>query len=108
MRNYLKKALQIVALNISNNQFDVNMFARELGVSQTLLFTKIKAWANITPNEFIIEMRMKRAIQLLEQSEINISEVSDRVGFKDPKYFRKINQLLPTQFTSQFLKRNTI
>ncbi|WP_170062700.1 hypothetical protein [Polaribacter filamentus] len=46
MRNYLKKALQIVALNISNKQFDVNMFARELGVSQTLLFTKIKAWAN--------------------------------------------------------------
>ncbi|NER17850.1 hybrid sensor histidine kinase/response regulator transcription factor [Spongiivirga citrea] len=88
----LKKAFQIVENNISNEQFDIPYFCTELGISRTLLFTKIKAWTNFTPNEFIHELRMKRAAQLLEQNKINISQVSYKVGFKNPKYFSKCFQ----------------
>ncbi|WP_238474583.1 hybrid sensor histidine kinase/response regulator transcription factor [Maribacter algarum] len=88
----LKKALQIVEDNVGNEQFDIPMFSSELGVSRTLLFTKIKAWTNFTPNEFIQEIRMKRAAQLIEQGKLNISEISYKVGFKNPKYFSKCFQ----------------
>ncbi len=84
-----KKALNIVEENISNENFDIPFFCSELGVSRTMLFIKIKAWTNFTPNEFIQHFRMKRAAQLLEQGKINISEVSYKVGFKNPKYFSK-------------------
>lgn len=85
----LKKALKIVEDNISNDQFDIITFSTELGVSRTLLFTKIKAWTNFTPNEFIQEIRMKRAVQLLEQGNLTIAEIGYQVGFKNPKYFSK-------------------
>ncbi|WP_288954688.1 two-component regulator propeller domain-containing protein [uncultured Polaribacter sp.] len=84
-----KKALKIVENNISNLDFDIPYFCSELGVSRTMLFTKIKAWTNFTPNEFIHNIRMNYATQLLEQGKINISEVSYKVGFKSPKYFSK-------------------
>ncbi|MFD1294692.1 two-component regulator propeller domain-containing protein [Lutibacter holmesii] len=107
----LKKAFKIVENNISNEHFDIPFFCEELGVSRTMLFTKIKAWTNFTPNDFIQEIRMKRAVQLLEQNKINISQISYKVGFKNPKYFSKCFQKkygeTPSQyqrkFSSQFL-----
>lgn len=101
-----KKALEIVEKNIANETFDIPSFCAELGVSRTMLFVKIKAWTNFTPNEFIQHFRMKRAAQLLEQGKINISEVSYKVGFKNPKYFSKCFQKkygeTPTQYSNKF------
>ena len=102
----LKKAFEIVEANISNELFDIPYFCSELGVSRSLLFTKIKAWTNFTPNEFIHEIRLKCAAQLLEQHKINISQVSYKVGFKNPKYFSKCFQkkygITPTQYANKF------
>lgn len=104
----LKKAFKIVEDNISNEQFDIPFFCSELGVSRTMLFLKIKAWTNFTPNEFIHEIRLKRAAQLLEQNKLNISEVSYKVGFNNPKYFSKCFQKrygeTPSQFADKFSK----
>ncbi|MWB94077.1 response regulator [Flavobacterium sp. GA093] len=104
----LKKAFKIVEENISNEQFDIPFFCSELGVSRTMLFLKIKAWTNFTPNEFIHEIRLKRAAQLLEQNKLNIAEVSYKVGFNNPKYFSKCFQKrygeTPSQFADKFSK----
>ena len=104
----LKKAFKIVEENISNEQFDIPFFCSELGVSRTMLFLKIKAWTNYTPNEFIHEIRLKRAAQLLEQNKLNVSEVSYKVGFNNPKYFSKCFQKkygeTPTQYADKFSK----
>ena len=101
-----KKALEIIERNISNEDFDIPFFCSELGVGRTMLFVKIKAWTNFTPNEFIQYIRMNRAAQLLEQGKINISEVSYKVGFKNPKYFSKCflkkYGVSPSQYSSRF------
>ncbi|WKL49422.1 two-component regulator propeller domain-containing protein [Flavobacterium pectinovorum] len=105
----LKKAFKIVEENISNEQFDIPLFCSELGVSRTMLFLKIKAWTNYTPNEFIHEIRLKRAAQLLEQNKLNVSEVSYKVGFNNPKYFSKCFQKrygeTPSQFADKFSEK---
>lgn len=104
--NLYKKAFKIVENNINNQDFDIQSFCTELGVSRTMLFTKIKAWSNFTPNEFIQHFRMQRAAQLLEQGKINISQVAYSVGFKDRKYFSKCFQKKfgksPTQYADKF------
>ncbi|GAL68018.1 hybrid sensor histidine kinase/response regulator transcription factor [Jejuia pallidilutea] len=101
-----KKAIKIVKDNIGNEQFDIPFFCSELGVSRTMLFTKIKAWSTFTPNEFIMHFRMKRAAQLLEQGKMNISQISYKVGFKNPKYFSKCFQKqfgkTPSQYADKF------
>ncbi|MDW5290938.1 two-component regulator propeller domain-containing protein [Formosa sp. PL04] len=101
----LKKAFQIVEENIANEQFDVISFSQELGVSRTTLFSKIKVWTNFTPNEFIQEIRLKRAAQLLETNKINISQISYKVGFKSPKYFSKCFHKKFDETPSQYQKR---
>lgn len=102
----LNKAVNIVKKNIDNNSFNIPSFSAELGVSRTILFAKIKSLTNLTPNEFIHSIRMKRAAELLELGQINVSEVCYKVGFKDPKYFTKcfkkhFNQT-PSEYSSKF------
>ena len=102
----LVKAIKIVEDNISNESLDIPFFCEALGISRTMLFTKIKAWTNFTPNEFIQEIRMKRAAQLLEQNKINVSQVCYKVGFKNPKYFSKCFQkkygITPKKYMDKF------
>lgn len=100
-----KKALAIVNDNLANQDFDILFFCSELGVSRTMLFIKIKAWTNFTPNEFILHLRMKRAAELLEKGQLNISEISYHVGYKNPKYFSKSFQKMYGETPSQYQKK---
>ncbi|MEL6864744.1 MAG: two-component regulator propeller domain-containing protein [Bacteroidota bacterium] len=86
---FLEKALQVVEKQMDNPNFSVVQFASELAISRPLLFTKLKALTGQTPNNFIKTIRLKRAAQLLKTKKLNVSEVAYKVGFKDPKYFRK-------------------
>ncbi|WP_282122062.1 hybrid sensor histidine kinase/response regulator transcription factor [Algibacter mikhailovii] len=102
----LEKAFKIVKENIANQDFNIAQFCEELGVSRSMLFTKIKAWTNSTPNDFIQEIRLNHAAKLLEFNKLNISEVSYQVGFKRPKYFSQCFQkkygLTPSEFSKKF------
>lgn len=85
----LKKAISIVEEHLSDETFDVNTFAHEIGLSRPVLYRKLPAITNYTPNEFIRVMRLKRAAQLLAQNALSVSEVCYSTGFKTPKYFSK-------------------
>ncbi|MEN7550701.1 two-component regulator propeller domain-containing protein [Rapidithrix thailandica] len=85
----LSKALQVVEEHMDAAKLDVTFLGKELGLSRTLLFEKIKAITGQTPNEFIQSIRLKRAAQILSQSPVKISEVCYQVGFNQPKYFSK-------------------
>ncbi|MEW7278308.1 two-component regulator propeller domain-containing protein [Aquimarina sp. 2201CG1-2-11] len=102
----LEKAIRIVENNVNNADFDIPYFCSELGLSRTMLFVKIKEWTNLTPKEFIISIRMKKASQLLELGDHSVSEVGYKVGFKNPKYFsktfKKYYNKTPSQYVEQF------
>lgn len=102
----LSKAFKIVNENISNQDFSIEDFNEALGVSRSMLYTKIKAWTNATPKDFIQEIRLKHAAKLLELDKLNISEISYKVGFKRPKYFSQCFQkkygLTPSEFSKKF------
>lgn len=101
-----KKAIEVVENHIDNQFFDIPLFCSELGLSRTMLFTKIKAWTSLTPNDFIHSVRMKRAAQLLETKKANVSQISYEVGYKNPKYFSKMFQkhyaMTPTEYANKF------
>lgn len=89
---FLRHAMEIVEENMSNSEFNIDMFATGMAVSRALLFSKIKALTDQTPNNFIKSLRLKRAAQILGDPSLTISEVAYMVGFKDPKYFSKCFQ----------------
>ena len=89
-KEMLDKATAIIEEHLDNPDFNVNMFAREMAIARTSLFTKLKAITGQTPNDFILSIRLKRGAYLLRNNmELNISEISDKIGFSTPKYFRK-------------------
>jgi DNA-binding response OmpR family regulator len=85
----VQNALQLVEKNISNADYSVEDLSRELFLSRVGLYRKMVALTGKTPIEFIKDIRMARATQLLQKSKMTVSEVAYEVGFNDPKYFSK-------------------
>jgi DNA-binding response OmpR family regulator len=86
---FLQKAIAVVENNISDPDLDIDRFATEIGVSRMQLYRKLNAMTEMTVKEFIRDIRLKRAAQLLIQKKMNVSEVAYAVGFKDLSHFRK-------------------
>ena len=87
--DFLNKVVVLLEQNINNLNFNVNFFASEIGMSTPIFYKKIFALTGLTVNNFIKSVRLKRAMQLLQQNAGNVSEIAYQVGFNDTKYFRK-------------------
>ena len=85
----MKRMNQIIEENISNADLNVNFLADKLNISRSGLFAKIKSLSDITPNEMIQVIRLKRAARLLVEGNYLVSEVGYMVGFSSPSYFSK-------------------
>lgn len=86
---FVKKAVSIVEKNIGNTEFLVEDLCKEMGMSRVYFYKKILALTDKSPSEFIRFIRLKRAADLLEKSQLFVNEIAFQVGFNDPKYFRK-------------------
>ncbi len=84
---FLLRVLKIAEEHVHDPGYKVEHFARELAVSRTLLFNKLKALTGQTPSKFLKNFRMKRAAQLLADSDYRISKIAEMVGFRDDRYF---------------------
>ncbi len=72
---------------MANSEYSINDFCREVGMSRTSFYNKIKVLTGTSPNDYIRIVRLNRARDLLSTRQYNVSEVSFMVGFSDPKYF---------------------
>lgn len=82
-------AIAYVEANISRSDLSVEELSRELGMSRAHLYKKMLQITGKTPIEFIRIIRLKRAAQLLRESQRNVSEIAFQVGFNNPKYFSR-------------------
>ncbi len=88
--DFLKNCINIVTANISNTNFTINDMCRELAMSRTLVYEKLKILTNQSPNEFIRSIRLKQAKELLFTRKYTVQEVSEMTGFSDSKYFSTV------------------
>ncbi len=86
---FLAKLLDIMDKQMDNNTLTVDELVEEMGMGRTVFFNKLKSMTGLSPVEFIREMRIKRAAQLLEERKYNITEVTYMVGMNDSRYFAK-------------------
>ena len=87
--DFLTRMNRIIVDNFSNSGLNVDFLAAQLNISRSGLFAKIKTLADVTPNEMIQIVRLKRAAQLLHEGGHTVSEVGYMVGFSNPSYFSK-------------------
>jgi len=103
-REFMSKLEKIVLENIQNNDFSVEDLARGLLMSKSNLYLKLRAISDVTPNDFIRIIRLKKAAELLASGDYKINEVCYLVGFNTPSYFSRCFQvqfgILPNEFIS--------
>ncbi|MDF2189545.1 hybrid sensor histidine kinase/response regulator transcription factor [Paraflavitalea sp. CAU 1676] len=102
---FLHQVMELIEKNMGNPEFSVEELSKGVYMSRVALYKKILALTGKTPIEFIRSVRLKRAAQLLEKSQMTVAEIAYEVGFNNPKYFSKYFKLeyhvLPSQWGAQ-------
>lgn len=89
-KTFLERVVKVVDKYMDCEELDIAVLCRELGVGRTLLHTKFKALTGMTPNEFVLNQRLKKAASMLKnEPHLQIAEISDRLGFGSPRYFTR-------------------
>ena len=86
---FMKKVMAYMEEQMDNAELTIDEFAEQLMLSRTIFYRKLKSIVGLTPVDFIREIRIKRAVQLIDSDEYNFSQVAYMTGFNDPKYFSK-------------------
>lgn len=86
----------------SNTSLNITEFSKKLGYSKSQLYRKMIATTGKSPNKFIKDYRMHKALKLLNKQSGNISEIAFETGFNSPAYFSKCFQesfgILPSKY----------
>lgn len=84
---FIDRLMIIINANISDPQFNVEILAKEIGISRSQLYRKIKDITGISTSEFIRNERLKLAAKLLKKNNIDISQIAYATGFNNPSQF---------------------
>lgn len=99
---FLRKVLDTVEQHLGQSDFSVEELARAMNVSRVALYKRMLTITGHTPSEFIRNIRLRRAGQLLEQSGLTVAEIAYEVGFGNPKqfskYFKQLYGVVPSAY----------
>ena len=87
--DFLKQLIKVIEEHISDELFGVSELAQEIGMSRSNLLRKLKKSTNRSVSQFIRQVKLKKAMELLKDSSLTVSEVSYKVGFSSTSYFIK-------------------
>ncbi len=102
---FIKKALEVTEHHLSDSAFTVEEFQQEMGMSRMQLHRKLKALTNQSASEFIRDIRLQRAADLLATNAINVSEVAYSCGFNSVSYFTQCFREKHGTTPSNYLKK---
>lgn len=97
---FLYKAISIIEKSMENPDFGVAVLAAEIGMSQPVLYRKIKALTDLSVADFIKSIKLKKAAMLLANTDMSVAEIAFTVGFSDRRHFSK-------EFIKMFGRRPT-
>ncbi len=86
---FLQQLSDTVSMNISDIDFSVDDLAKQMNISRSVLFSQTREVCGTTPNNFIKEMRLRKAASLLTEQKYKVNEICYMVGFNTPSYFAK-------------------
>ena len=75
--------------NIADSEFNIDALCREMAMSRTLFYGRLRTLTSQTPQDFIRTIRLQRAATLIRQG-VSVTEVSELTGFANPKHFSTV------------------
>ena len=85
----LENSVRIIENNLENKDFSIDMWCREIAIGRTRLGGKIKGITGLTLNDFILQIKLRKCVSLLENTNLTISEITWKAGFSSPGYLGK-------------------
>ena len=102
---FMIKLNEMIDQNLSQPDLDVKFLTAQMAMSRTSLYNKIKELTGMGANDYINRRRIDKAIILLIQSDMSITEISEQVGFTYQRYFstlfKEMKGMTPSQFRAQ-------
>ena len=90
--------------HITDSEYSVDQLASDVAMSRSKLYDKMRNMLGISPADFIRNVRLKRAAQMLADTSLSVAEISGRVGFATARnfsqQFKKMFGLLPSEYRS--------
>ncbi|WP_010135253.1 hybrid sensor histidine kinase/response regulator transcription factor [Ochrovirga pacifica] len=86
---FLKQVIEIIDKHMTNTEFSVETLVNEIGQSRSNLYLKLKEITGLSSSEFIRSIRLKRAMQLFDTTDLPVKEVMYKTGFSTASYFSK-------------------
>ncbi len=102
-KDFIQHLIELVDENIGNANFSVTDITIQLGMSRSLLHTKMKSLMNISAGDYIRHKRIQKACQMIAEGH-NVSETAYSCGFSDPNYFSKVFKKMVGTAPSDYLK----
>ena len=88
-QRFRDKMETFVAQHLSDPDFNVDTLAAMLKMGRTKFYGKMKEFTGMSPNTYLQTERLKKAAELLIEGDLNVTEISYKVGFQSPTYFYK-------------------
>ena len=99
---FLLKLNKIIQENLDNNNLDVTLICKEIGMSRASLYNKLKALTDMGANDYINKFRMEKAITLITHTDMSFTEITEKIGFTTSRYFstafKQYTGETPTQY----------
>ena len=104
-QEFMDKVIRLVEENISDPEFSIDNLLEHFSFGRTVFYKKMKGVSGYSPKDFVRIIRMKKAGNLLLDSNITVAEVSFDVGYNDPEYFSKLFKKHFGETPSEYQKR---
>lgn len=102
---FLTQLMDFIEYKWYKSDFNVSFFSDSLGYSKSQLYRKLKNLTGQSPNTFLREFRLHKALNLLHKQQGNISEIAFETGFNSAAYFSKCFMdkygILPSKYIQQ-------
>ena len=99
---FLNQFLDLLEGSMGQPDFNIDTICKTIGISRAQLYRKVKALTAMSPNSFLKELRLRKAMRLIKQQYGNVAEIGYETGFSNPSYFSSLFQqrfgILPSQF----------
>ena len=106
----MERIMKVINDNLSNPELTVDVIVNEVGISRSHLHRKLKELTNQPTRQFIRNIRLKQAAQLLADKRHSIAEVAQMTGFSNPNnfstLFKELYGVTPSEYMEQHLQEN--
>ncbi|KAA3662024.1 MAG: response regulator [Calditrichaeota bacterium] len=104
-KKFIDRVIETIDNNLHNSELNVDSLGKELGLTRVHLYRKIKNLTGHTPSEFIRLVKLKKATEIMRNTELSVAEIAFKVGFETPSYFTKCFREHYKQTPSEYISQ---